>query len=240
MNRDDKPTIDSVETELRKRELDLAALHTQINSHFFYNVLASIRGIANLGSKELLSEIIEKTVRYLKYSSAINNESDLYNEIRYLELYIDIHRILSNRAINMNINCPDDLMSASMQKFLLQPIVENIVNHSVSASQEYTCIDITVKRCADDIIMVIRDNGKGIAPARLAEIRSIIYAGFTDREKPKTAGVGMYNIQQRLRLYYGKKYRLRIFSKEGEGTSVYLPFPYKKRRMDVDSLNDRN
>ena len=55
MNRDDKQTIDSVETELRKRELDLAALHTQINSHFFYNVLASIRGIANLGSKELLS-----------------------------------------------------------------------------------------------------------------------------------------------------------------------------------------
>lgn len=233
MEKEKSADINIMETELKKRELDLAALHTQINSHFFYNILASIRGIATLGSKELLSEIIEKTVRYLKYSSALTIESDLYNEFRYLRLYLDIHRILTGMPIDLTINCDESIMSVSMQKFLLQPIVENIINHSVSAHTERLVINITVKAYEKDVLILVSDNGKGIEKEKLAHIRSIISNKAAFETENKTFGVGLYNTQQRLGLYYGKRYRLRIFSKSGAGTRVYLPIPNKRRLTDV-------
>ncbi len=209
--------------EIEKKEAEICALQSQINPHFLFNTMESIRMDLWLKQEFEISEVIErfsmllrKSIEWSGYGNTIMQEKQL------IEDYLQIQKYRYVDKLDYKIDISPDLNDFCIPKFSLQPIVENAIGHGIELKKGKGCVLITSQICGDDIKLIVKDDGIGIPEDKLVFIRELL-------DKPQNKGgkerIGIRNVHQRLRLQFGDKYGLNIKSCQGKGTQVELLIP---------------
>lgn len=208
--------------------MEYKMLSSQINPHFLYNTLEAIRMRAIASSDREVADAIKmlgKSLRYVLENTGTVSVP-LQRELDYIGIYIKIiqFRFSDKITYSLSINEDVDPESYSILPLLLQPIVENAIVHGLE-NAEKGCISITVSEGNENetISIKIRDDGCGMDSATLEALRSRIAAGGSVPGK----SIGLYNINQRIKLYYGSRYGMEVDSLPGAGTNVTVTIPMR-------------
>ncbi|WP_337099101.1 sensor histidine kinase [Paenibacillus sp. YIM B09110] len=210
--------------ELMKKEADYLVLQAQIKPHFLYNTLESIRMLAEINNDQ---EVVGATYtfgRLLRYTlNSGDNDTKLQHEIDNVRHYLDMHKLRMLDRLSFSIQVMTNIDDIRCPRFILQPLVENCIQHGIGRSRKNGEIDIVVRREDTELVIVIADNGPGISEERLAVIRGVL-DNERDRQALQTenSGYGLYNVSERIRAFYGGQTQLLIESREGEGTVYTL------------------
>ena len=209
--------------ELKRKEAELQALQSQINPHFLFNTVESIRmNVLKNGDVET-SEILQSFGKLLRKSIEWKSHSiSLAKEMELVESYVKIQKFRYRNRFNYEINISSELSKTIIPKFIIQPIVENAINHGLEMKKKNGVLSIYACRISDNLKIVIRDNGMGIKAERLRELNDLI----NDAENSNTSSsIGLRNVNQRIKLLYGNNYGLAFSSKLGKGTKVEILLP---------------
>lgn len=212
--------------------MEMKMLASQINPHFLYNTLESIRMKAlTSGNREVANAIklLGKSMRYVLENTGTSLVT-LKKELDYVETYLQIQKIRFGDRVNYRIEVIGipDLEEYLLLPLLLQPIVENAIVHGLEQVAENGQIDIRVDVPENELLRIaVSDNGCGMNTEELETLRIRMAQKTLDR----TASIGLCNINQRIRLYYGESYGMTIESIWGEGTCITLKIPVKFRNV---------
>lgn len=214
--------------EILKKQAELDALQSQINPHFLYNTLDSIRGQllgVNLDSAADIIEALSNLFRYSINSKTVYNtlEQELENIRNYMRIitYRFGERIHFRDRIDDTCNC---ILNCEMPKLTLQPIVENAIEHGLEARGRDGQITIRAFVSAQGLHIEVSDNGSGMPSEILDELNRKFREG-APVQRAKGTGIGLVNVNERIRLLYGGDYGLHIDSAEGLGTDVHILLP---------------
>lgn len=211
------------ESEICEKEAVFYALQNQINPHFLYNTLECISGIALSYKAVEVMEVMDSLSYIMRYSLNPSLETTVESEIKALEEYFKIMKIRFPQKFTYNFDFDDNIWDKNTMRMLFQPIVENSFKHGLVLSERSGAIEIKGYQKDDKLIFKILDNGVGIAPAQLAELKRNIEKCPTDSYSGNS--VGIVNIHRRIRLRYGDDYGIKIESREGEFTLVTIILP---------------
>lgn len=201
--------------EQEKMEMELRALQGQINLHFLFNTLNTIKNLAYIQRIANIERLVGSLMELLHASMADGKTFiTLATEIQYVQHFVEIYKYKSIKPIALVIDIDPALKEAVIPKFTLQPIVENAIIHGIEADDEEKdgLIRIAARRERDDLILSVIDNGKGFDPPanRL----------FT--------GIGIANTDQRIKMQFGDRYGLTIGDEPDEPTTVTIRLPFRK------------
>lgn len=211
-------------TKIEKREAQIRALQAQINPHFMYNTLQVIGGMALKHKVPLIYNITTALGDIMRYSLKFSNEMVcLREEIQYFKAYLTIQNERFGNKINLEIKIPEELYDYLIPKLILQPLIENSLEHGLTNKTGEWRILLTVMLIEEtDLLITMEDNGIGITEERLVEIRESLN-NDTEKALKRSVHIGLCNVNSRIRLKYGKdKYGVTIKSTYGEGTVVSL------------------
>ena len=213
-----------VTSERNKNELELEVLHAQINPHFIYNTLNTIRWMAKIKNENSISDAIVALVKLLRVSISLDkNMITLKEEIDYIENYLLIQRLRFNHVFEIDYCIDDKYNGIMIPKLILQPIVENAIIYGVfetdNENEEDFKIWVYTQENDQDIDIVVEDNGPGIEEEILGNIFR------DDRDINKFSKVGLNNVNQRLKMYFGEEYGLKITTEVGVGTKLTIKVP---------------
>lgn len=211
-----------MDSQKQKRTAELAALQQQINPHFLYNTLTSIKFMVQQGNKEDTEDTINAFISLLQNTIGNVNETITVKlEIENLKNYVLINQKRYGNRINVNYFIAPDCLEYQIPKLILQPFMENSFFHGfIRKYQGY--INILVWKENDVLICEIVDNGDGI------EISNDRKLPNTNRKQEHFTGIGIRNVQERIQLLYGESYGVKISSDLGEGTKVRITVPIIK------------
>ncbi|MDW7655819.1 MAG: histidine kinase [Bacillota bacterium] len=204
----------------RKRYLtELQALEERINPHFLYNTLSSVCSMAMEIEAYDICEILVRTADFYKLSLSHGaNNIHIAEEIRILQIYCDICRILFGSRLQIAIHVDPELNSCYTPKLILQPFVENAIAHGLKLSDnEDNLIRVSVYRQGSDVVFHIADNGVGMNQDKIAEV--------LNQEHASNDHYAIRNIDMRIKLQFGDNYGVAIESKPHEGTDVFIAIP---------------
>ena len=213
----------TIEQEL-KRKSEIKALQTQINPHFLYNTLDSIIWMAEDKKYQEVILMTSALAKLFRLSISSGEElTTIENEIEHIKSYLTIQKMRYKDKLDYEIDVDDEILQNKIIKILLQPLVENCIYHGTRNMQEEGLIRITGKRYYDKILIQIIDNGIGMTPDQVNAI-------FENRKETKSGvrSVGVNNVNDRIKLYFGKEYGLSYESKVDVGTTVSILMPVVK------------
>ncbi|GAE93233.1 hypothetical protein JCM21714_2289 [Gracilibacillus boraciitolerans JCM 21714] len=211
------------EASITEKNAKISALQSQINPHFLYNTLNIMKSISRVKGVEEVAEISESLSDLFKYSMKdLDKTVTLQEEVTHVENYMRIqqHRFRDRFVLTKDIS--PEANQISIPKLLIQPIVENAVNHGLKDKKAEGVILLKAFLKENDLVIKIQDNGNGMNPETLEYVRKKV---STNRMKTDTEGIGLNNIAQRLQLMYGYRYRMQIDSEENTGTNVTIILP---------------
>ena len=212
-----------VEEEENQRKSELKALQNQINPHFLYNTLDSIIYMIDKGENGKAEEMIVALSKFFRISiSRGRNIIPLKDEIEHVRNYLLIQKIRFGEQFTYKINVAPGLEKYYVIKLILQPLVENAIEHGLSENEKGGEIDISASENDIYIVFTIKDNGFGISEDKLHAIYESLQNDSIHQ------GVGIKNVYQRIKIYYGDEADLRIDSIEDEGTTISIFIPKKK------------
>ncbi|NBK21780.1 MAG: sensor histidine kinase, partial [Spirochaetia bacterium] len=204
------------ETEKHKRESEFAVLQSQIQPHFIYNTINSMKYYAHLKGVYEIEEVATAIVELLRAVIGQGHEFiPLSEEIHYIKQYLVIQRFKYQQEFETVWEIDESLLQHMIPKLLLQPIVENALIHGI-ANRKGGCITIKAYALDDGIHCSVSDNGKGMAQAEVAKLKG---------QAQHMSGVGISNVFRRIRMIYGEPYEGYITSYENLGTVVELWLP---------------
>lgn len=222
------------EAEIEKRHYQYNGLQSQVNSHFLYNVLHSIRGMAMTNSKREAAESIDHLVSYFRYITRPDDYVILQKELEHLERYIAIQRLRFGERLQFQVSAEPAVRPLTILKLILQPLVENALLHGLQNKPGRWIVRISIAMRAERLIIRVLDNGIGLDEERLARLQANLEqkaAPSADMPEAEPAaagigqGIGLINIHRRIRLYYGDPYGLQVKSWSGRGTIVTVVLP---------------
>ena len=215
-------TVRQEEVNLRKTELK--ALQAQINPHFLYNTLDSIAWMCEQGQNADAVRMVHALARLFRISISKGHELiPIAREIEHAESYLQIQKYRYKNRFTYHFEVDPGCLDYLCNKITLQPIIENAINHGLDLMVEEGQITVQVCPDGEDILFRVRDDGVGMTPEQVA---AILNKGPSDR-----TGIGIKNVNDRLKIYFGKQYGLRIDSVPDEGTCVEIRMP-KVRQED--------
>lgn len=223
-----KEQEEKAQLALRQQQTQFELLASQINPHFLFNTLETIRMHALLAKQTELNNIIFKLGQTLRYSlETPSTTTTLERELRHLEDYLEILHFRFKDKLNYSIHVHPNLnlQRIALLPLILQPIVENAVKHGFSTKKKGGMIDINAFTRNNNLIITITDNGCGIPADKLDMLNKEL---SLYKETIAGSHIGMQNVSNRIKLYYGDEYGLNIQSIEGEGTTVTIEIPYKE------------
>ncbi|GGG00849.1 cache domain-containing sensor histidine kinase [Paenibacillus abyssi] len=191
---------------IKQKEAELMALQSQINPHFLYNTLNSIYLMAEKIKAKNISAMVLNLSKIFKF--ALNRGESftmIKNEIRHVESYLEIQKIRYEDKINVHIEICEDILYKKMVKFIIQPLVENAIYHGLEQKEGPGNLYIYGCLKGDKINFLIKDDGIGF------DSESVMSEG---------RGIGIKNVDERIKLYYGDHYGLQINSQIGVGTEI--------------------
>ena len=218
---------------LNKRQAQYLALQNQINPHFLYNTMDMINWLAQQGRTDEVSRAVQSLSRFYKLTlSRKQSISTIYREAEHVSIYLQIQNMRYHDSITFVSDIPDELMEYQIPKLTLQPIIENSVLHGILETADKTGTIVLTGWMEDsDIVLLISDDGIGIAAEQLATILS--------GEGASSSGgtnIAVYNTHRRLQILYGSDYGLSYTSNPGQGTEVEIRIPARKHSATLDSI----
>lgn len=226
----EESSLNQREVEPILQDIQLSLLTEQINPHFLYNTLESIRGQALYNDDFIVADMAETLGTFFRYSiSRKGNVGTFNDELGNVQIYLKIQQFRFQNKFALEIFMEDEQTGEyQMPKLTLQPIVENSLVHGLDTSREGGCITLRVIETCDKLILNIKDNGKGIPSEKLDEQNRKLsqpYYRAMKQEPGIKGGMALYNINNRLKLMYGEMYGLQLFSTENVGTEVQITLP---------------
>lgn len=202
--------------EIAKKESEYNKLISQINPHFLYNTLSFIRWRAEKKADIETSYMVSALARF--YRTTLNqgkNMATIEAEVQHIKAYLDLQLIMNDGRFDVDYHINDEVLHTEVIHFILQPIVENAIKHGfVEADAIDYRIHITVNRVGEGIKLTVCDNGVGMTPMQTAGLLT-----------GENGGCGVRNVNDRIKLYYGRDYGLVIHSEPGSGTEVSIVLP---------------
>lgn len=222
--------------EEQKKEAELHALQSQINPHFIYNTLESIRMTAELNDDVEAADMISILGKLLRYSTGeLTGQTTMKQELLYVRNYVELLNCRYPGRFVLQIDVPEELNEYNIIKLVFQPIIENAAYHGLDDSKEHMHISIRCEFTAQKLLFHIRDDGCGMDQQTLDKLKDDLKRE-TPHKKSINGGIGMKNVHQRVQLNYGAAYGIELFSKQGEGTDVILSLPLPTYRKE--SISD--
>lgn len=216
---------ENIDREILAKNSQIRALQNQINAHFIYNVLESIKMMAEIDEEYTISDAITSLGRLLRYSIRwVSGNVHVEEEIEYIRDYLMLINLRFDYEIYLSLNLPEEVLQQEIPKMSLQPIVENAVYHGIEDLAEDT--NIYIKGMVQDgkCMIEITDAGKGMSEEELEKLRKKM-AGEIEPDGGKGNGIGLKNVQDRIRMSFGEAYGINIASKKGCYTKVTVCVP---------------
>jgi two-component system sensor histidine kinase YesM len=212
-----KALLHQVEEEQElKRQIEISLLQAQIQPHFLYNTLFSIKQLCDMGEVKDASRMITALATFFRISISKGEEViPIAQELEQVETYLFIQQMRYGDTFRYEIDVDPDVLACTIVKLTLQPIVENAIYHGIKKSERPGWIRISGSCAGDHIVLRVADNGVGIDAEKLAGIRQ----GLADKGAAQ-AGFGISNVHKRLQMNYGPDYGLHYESEAGAGTVV--------------------
>lgn len=216
----------AAEVQKQKRKAELQALQAQINPHFLYNTLNAITWQAADQGADEISILSNSLGKFFRLSLSRGAEViTVKDEIEHVKSYLSIQEIRYADKMSYEVNAPEELMGKHTLKLILQPLVENAIYHGIKPKEGPGHIKISgrfIDREPEPVIQfIIEDDGTGIAADKL----EIINQGLKESISVRKEGYGIYNVNERIRLYYGREYGLSYESQAGIYTRAILVIP---------------
>ena len=217
--------IRAQQLENQQQKMEFKMLSSQINPHFLYNTLETIRMRSiKAGCLEVANAIklLGKSMRYVLQNTA-TSFTTLQKELDYIQTYLAIQKLRFHDRVNysLKIRTPMDLEEYSIFPLLLQPVVENAVLHGLEEVEENGRIIIHILTQENNLHIVIFDNGRGMTLEEIDHMQQ----NMRNHPEDSSKSIGLFNIYHRIQLYYGDTYGIRVQSKPGFGTAVTLILP---------------
>lgn len=222
---------ENIKRELLAKNSEIRALQNQINAHFIYNVLESIKMMAEIDEEYAISDAITSLGKLLRYSMKWAAGNVLVEEeLEYIKNYLALINLRFDYEIYLSINIPEDIRRQEIPKMSLQPIVENAIYHGIEQMAEDTNIYIKGIYNGDDCLVEITDAGKGMTEIEVEELQKKI-AGEIETGGGSGNGIGLKNVQDRISMAFGTNYGIEVASKIGCYTKVMVNIPMQKRKQ---------
>ena len=221
--------------KIAQKNSEIEALESQINPHFLYNTLDSMNWMLIEKEEYEISDVVVSLGNILKYSMDRNNSIvELSKEIENINSYLYIQKNRFEDKLTYCIEIPEDVLRVKVPKLILQPIIENSIIHGIDSKYHDMNINIIIDGYVDkkNAYIVIVDNGKGIEKNKLDIINKYLV-----EENYELNSMGLKNINKRIKLYFGNKYGIKIFSDEDGGTKVVIKIP-KEGEYYINENND--
>ena len=218
-------TVRDEEINLRKTEL--RALQAQINPHFLYNTLDSISWMCEQGKNAEAVEMVNALARLFRISISRGHELiPIRSELMHAESYLEIQAYRYKNQFRWSIDADESCLDYLCNKITLQPIIENAIYHGLNGLVDDGEILVSVKEDGEDILFTVRDNGSGMTDEQIAAIMQ--------KEQSDRAGIGIKNVNDRLKIYFGPAYGIRIESEPDEGTCVFIRMPKVREEAEYE------
>lgn len=205
-------------TELAAKA-ELKALRAQINPHFLFNSLNTIVSLCRTDSESARELIIELSDFFRRSLKSAREFISIEEELELVDSYLALEKARFGNRLTIEKDIDTAALDVQIPAFTLQPLVENAVKHGLLAQEEGGTVKVSVQKCDGKVDILITDNGQGIDPEILGKI--LVY-GFG-----KGTGVGLTNVNERLKTIYGPQYALAINSVVGQGTCIGLNIPIR-------------
>ncbi|MBW5445264.1 HAMP domain-containing protein [Cohnella sp. CFH 77786] len=207
--------------ELRHKEAAYKVLQAQIKPHFLYNTLETIRMLAESHDDKEVADISFWFGKLMRYSlSPQKDETVLAKEIEMVTFFLNIHKMRLQSRLTYEIDVALDAGNVRCPRFLLQPLLENCIAHGASTVLRTVHIRLSATETAEEIRVTVSDNGSGIPPEKLQAIQARLARRDEAGEEEQEGGVGLVNVNERIRSFYGGASRLEIASNPGQGTAL--------------------
>ena len=209
--------LENVRQEKEMQHLtELQLIQAQVNPHFLYNTLDTIVWLIEGGMTDDAVEMISSLSIFFRTSLSKGNDIiPLSEEERHTLSYLEIQQYRYRDILEFEINIPKELSGIPVPKLSIQPLAENALYHGIKNRRGKGKILIEGREEEDALVLTVSDNGQGMTPERLHEVQEAIRTG-------ERAGFGLAAVAERIALYYGPGYGMKIFSEEGKGTTVEL------------------
>lgn len=212
--------------EKRKREAQLKGLRNQLSPHFLYNTLNSIRWMAMIRKQDHIREVVDALSTLLQYTIRDADELVTLNkEVDIMQEFVKIQQVrYQNFAFVAHLE--PGIGEYKLLKFLIQPLLENAIVHGLSSINHAGEIRLEAQVREDMLLLSVQDNGNGISPERLTQIREDLSSGNNNKH------IGLSNVKEMIDIHYGLPYGLEMTSEIGCGTTVILKLPVLKEGGD--------
>ncbi|MDQ0903162.1 sensor histidine kinase [Paenibacillus sp. V4I7] len=226
-----KNQLELGETKLERQRAEFQSLQLQINPHFLYNTLETINCYAIVQDSSEITEMVEAMAFMLRYSVQTNlEEITVANELNHVRNYMIVLQHRTGKEFEIDVAIPPGLLLEKMVRLTLQPLIENIFQHAFPDGVEpHHFIRIDARKEGGLFQVFIEDNGTGMKPERLAELRTKLeenrLAEPEETGESQGGGIGLMNVHRRIQMVFGEAYGLSIDSEWGRGTCLTMTMP---------------
>lgn len=215
-----------------RKQAEINALQSQINPHFLYNVLDSIRGHALMEDMDEIAEMTEALSILFRYSISGNSSLvTLESELKNIKNYFKIQQYRFNNKFELNIRIDgeeDKILSYQLPKLTIQPILENSIYHGLEMKMDKGNINIRIEATEERLIVIISDDGIGMDSEQLKKVNDKLNRQIDieqEDENKKKTGIALSNVNQRIKMLFGEEYGVYIDSTQNIGTDVEIVLP---------------
>ncbi len=227
--------VRNFQEEVLAKNSEIRSLQNQINAHFIYNVLESIKMMAEIDEKYEISDAITSLGKLMRYSMKWTSRSvHLKEELEYIKNYVLLINLRYDFEVILSINVPPNLMDQEILKMSLQPIVENAVIHGIEPVAADTTIYIKAWEDSGTFKIEITDSGKGMSGEELKSLLARIH-GEIEESGGEGNGIGLKNVEDRIKLAYGNEFGLEVYSQPLKYTKVAIVLP--RRVLERKSIS---
>ena len=207
------------ETKLSQQKMEILAYRNQINPHFLYNTFSCMRDMALINDQDNIAEMAMALSDIFRYAVKASNIVTVRDEVSYIEKYARIIEFRFMGKITIETSVESGVLDKPLIRFFLQPLVENAVFHGLESKMDNGFVDVRIEGKDDRLVITIKDDGCGMDDEALNKLKELINS---PNEK---GGIGLPNIIQRLRLFYGDEYTFEVSSIVGKGTVINIEVP---------------
>jgi two-component system sensor histidine kinase YesM len=234
-----KDTMDErVQAERKVNETRIQMMQAQLNPHFLYNTLDTIKWVAKANQVPEVATMSASLAGILRTSISERQFCELSKELELIENYVEIQKIRFDDKFSLTIDVPEDVAQAIIPKLILQPIVENAIIHGMDETENghiYVAA-IRDRRDGNDLLKIsVQDDGKGISDEMMTALNN-------DDVETLKGHLGLNNVNTIIRLYYGKEYGVMAFRPSQGGTVMIVTLPYSEKEPEengVDNIGDK-
>ncbi|WP_160720729.1 sensor histidine kinase [Bacillus sp. USDA818B3_A] len=225
----DELVNENLSKQLTIKETEFKALQAQINPHFLYNTLESINWLAKMNDQDQISKMVEALGFLLRNSISLKKRLiPMEDELNIVKNYIVIQKYRFDERLDFKMQVDSDLFDVYIPKLTLQPLVENAIHYALENMVDVCKIRIYSDLYQDRFQLIVEDNGPGMEPAFLEKLRK-------GEVKTRGQGIGLSNINERIKLSFGNDYGVKIESEPNNGTKIIIVLPYDRGEKHVQS-----